>query len=85
MGHDAVKESVVKRKARLVLFTSDSSERLRSEITSLCKCKCITMPFTMDEFSLGIGKKSAVFSVNDDGFAAKFILMFGEEYYAGNK
>ncbi len=79
MGHDTVKEAVVKRKAKLVLFTSDSSQRLRDEITSLCKCKCITMDFTMEEFSSGVGKKSAVFAVTDDGFAAKFILMFGEE------
>jgi hypothetical protein len=35
----------------------------------------------MDEFGISLGKKSAVFSVTDTGFANKIIQKFGEELH----
>lgn len=78
-GHDAVKESLQKRKAALVIFTGDASERLKEEIKALCKCDIICVPFGKDELFLATGKKSVIYSVIDEGFSNKLKLMFGEE------
>lgn len=81
IGHDAVKESVVKNKAVLVFFASDASKRLESEVQNLVSGKSINListPFSSDDFYTGLGKKASVFSVTDEGFAKKLELMFGE-------
>lgn len=82
-GHDTVKESIVKNKAFLVILSSDSSQRLKDEITSLAcadgrNVKVINSSFTMNDFAVCTGKKSGVFSVTDNGFAKRMEIMFGE-------
>lgn len=82
IGHDTVKESIVKNKAVLVLLSADASDRLKQEAKSLVSdknIKLIITPFSSDDFYSGIGKKSSIFSVTDKGFANKTELMFGEE------
>ncbi len=82
IGHDAVKESIVKNKAVLVLLSADASDRLKQEAKNLVSdknIKLIITPFSSDDFYSGIGKKSSIFSVTDKGFANKTELMFGEE------
>lgn len=81
IGHDAVKESIVKGNAALVITSSDASERLCREIERLTDgkgVKVINAPFSSDDFYSGIGKKASVFSITDEGFANKTELMFGE-------
>ncbi len=85
-GHDVVKESVVSSKAQLVFLSSDASERLEREMRHACTYggKSITVlrtPYTMEEFGFSLGKKSAVFSVTDTGFANKILQKFGEELH----
>lgn len=83
-GHDVVKDSIVKSKAELVMLSADASERLEREMRRACTHNGKNIPVvrttcTMDDFAAGIGKKSAVFSVLDTGFATKILQKFGEE------
>ena len=83
-GHDVVKESIIKSKAELVMLSSDASERLEREMRHACTYNGKNIPVirttcTMGDFATGIGKKSAVFSVLDAGFATKLLQKFGEE------
>ncbi len=83
-GHDVVKESIILSKAQLVLLSADASERLEREMRHACTYNGKNIPVlrtacTMDDFGAAIGKKSAVFSVTDTGFATKLLQKFGEE------
>ncbi len=85
-GHDVVKESVISSAAQLVLLSSDASERLEREMRHACSYngKAIPVyrtPICMEEFGIGLGKKSAVLSVTDTGFATKILQKFGEELH----
>lgn len=83
-GHDAVKESIIKSKAKIVLVASDASERLKNEFSYACggdkkKIPIVFTPFTMQDFGSAIGKNSAVYSVSDTSFAQKIEILFEEE------
>ena len=83
-GHDVVKESIIKSTAELVILSSDASERLEREMKHACtyngkNIPAVRVDCTMEDFAAGIGKKSAVFSVTDTGFATKLLHKFGEE------
>ncbi len=83
-GHDVVKESIISSQAQLVMLSCDASERLEREMRHACTYngKCIPVlrtAFTMEDFGAAIGKKSAVFSVTDTGFATNILHKFGEE------
>lgn len=85
-GHDVVKESVISAKAQLVMLSADASERLEREMRHACtyggkNIPVFRTPFTMEEFGFSLGKKSAVFSVTDTGFATKILQKFGEELH----
>jgi ribosomal protein L7Ae-like RNA K-turn-binding protein len=83
-GHDVCKESIIKSTSELIMLSSDASERLEKEMRHACTYNGKNIPVirtmcTMEDFAAGIGKKSAVFSVTDAGFATKLLLKFGEE------
>lgn len=83
-GHDAVKESIVSHKARLMIFSADISPRLEDEMNHLAEIYGADVPTVKTkcartDFAEGIGIGSAVFSVTDNGFAQKLRMMFGEE------
>lgn len=85
-GHDVVKESVISSASQLVFLSSDASERLEREMRHACSYEGKSIPvyrtpISMDEFGISLGKKSAVFSVTDTGFANKIIQKFGEELH----
>lgn len=70
VGHDAVKTSVKQRKSELIILTSDASERLFDEMSTLTGGKNILrLNLTMEDISAAIGKRSGVLSINDEGFA----------------
>ena len=73
-GHDAAVTSVRSHNACLCLFSSDASERLKKEfereISGSGGCTDIAaLEFTMDEIGYATGLRSAVLTVNDNGFA----------------
>ena len=70
VGHDAVMDAARKGVARLVILTSDASSRHERELQAASFTgRLVKAGFTMEEAGLAVGKRSCVFSVNDDGFA----------------
>lgn len=73
LGHDAVISSVVKNKAKLVIVSSEGSERLKKEISHACSYGGKNIPiiftlYTTAELSKAVGSKAAVMSLDDEGF-----------------
>ena len=73
-GHDAVISSVVKNRAKLVVISSEGSERLKKEINHACTYEGKNIPvlvtaYTTAGLSQAIGIKAAVISIDDEGFA----------------
>ena len=73
-GHDAAVGSIRSRSAKLCLLSSDSSQRLRKEIEREAVFDGRNIPVAMlastaDEIGWATGLKSAVLTVNDEGFA----------------
>ena len=73
-GHDGAIGSVRGKSAKLCLLSSDSSERLRKEIEREANFEDRNIPViilfsTMEDIRRATGLKSAVLSVNDEGFA----------------
>lgn len=68
IGHDEVKTSVRSGKALVVLLASDASPRLEKEMNNIAEnIPVIRTDATMQEIVYGIGKKSGVFSITDNG------------------
>ncbi|MBQ4626548.1 MAG: ribosomal L7Ae/L30e/S12e/Gadd45 family protein [Clostridia bacterium] len=73
-GHDAAVGSLRSKSAKLCLLSSDSSGRLRKEIEREANFDGRSIPVrilfsAMDEIGHAAGLKSAVVTVNDEGFA----------------
>lgn len=73
-GHDSAVGSLRSRTARLCLLSSDSSERLRKEVEREAsydgrEIPVVVLGSTIDEIGRAAGLKSAVLTVNDEGFA----------------
>ena len=75
VGHDAAKDSVRNKKARLCILACDASERLEKEFQSLCDetVPILKTPFKIEQFESIIGLKAAVITVDDEGFKTKLI------------
>ena len=77
-GHDAAIGSVRSKSAKLCLLSSDSSQRLRKEIEREAAFEGRDIPVrmlfsTIEEICKATGLKSAVVTVNDEGFAKTLI------------
>ncbi len=77
-GHDAAIGSVRSKSAKLCLLSSDASERLRNEIEREAEFDGREIPVavllsTMNEIGKATGLKSAVVTVNDEGFAKSML------------
>ena len=70
-GHDAAIGSVRSKSAKLCLLSSDSSQRLRKEIEREAAFDGRDIPVRVLTSKIGkaTGLKSAVVTVNDEGFA----------------
>lgn len=71
-GTDEVKSSCRRKEARLVLMTSDFSERSKRDISDLCErlgINAVTISQSMDDIGYAVGKRFGVMSVSDKGFA----------------
>lgn len=80
MGHDMAMESIMKGQSFLVIIASSSSERLKNEFIRAAQAKggkppVLPVPYTIDVIHKAVGYKAGVLSVNDAGFAARFIQM----------
>ena len=70
VGHDAVFDAVRKGRAKAVILTADASPRHERELEAASfPGRVVKTGFTMEEACLATGKRSCVFSVDDEGFA----------------
>ena len=72
MGFDAVKESVLKGKSKLVFCASDLSPKTRIRVDHFCEDMAMaarTVPLTQDELVQVCPKRTGVFAVEDRGLA----------------
>ena len=70
VGHDAVFDAVRKGRAKAVILTSDASPRHEKELEAASfPGRIVKAGFTMEQAGLAVGKRSCVFSVDDEGFA----------------
>ncbi len=77
-GHDGAIGSIRSRSAYLCLLSSDSSQRLRKETEREANFEGRNIPVkllhsTMEDIRCATGLKSAVLSVNDEGFAKSML------------
>lgn len=73
-GHDAAIGSIRSREACLCLLSSDASDRLKAEMKrelsiSASSARLIILNSTMEDIKHATGLRSAVLTVNDNGFA----------------
>ena len=81
IGCDAVKGSMIKGEAVLVLFASDISKKTEKDVMYIieeCEIKLIRLKSTKDELADALGKYTAVISINDGGFAKKIKQLVNE-------
>jgi len=83
-GHDASVGSIKSGKAKLCILSSDSSERLRKETAREIgftgkDIKLIISPYTMNEIGQATGLKSALITVNDEGFSSALIKLLTKQ------
>ena len=71
-GRETAKESVRSKKAKLIIVTSDASERIKREFQNLSNTEKIEIIFleeTMSSLEKSISAAAGVVTVNDEGFA----------------
>ncbi|MGN1415304.1 MAG: L7Ae/L30e/S12e/Gadd45 family ribosomal protein [Oscillospiraceae bacterium] len=80
-GFDSVKESIGDGSAEVVILASDISPKTEKEVRFFAdkkKMPVLKTDISMEEMYGGIGKKAAVMSVCDKGFAEKFTELASE-------
>lgn len=83
-GHDAAFESIKKGKADVCFLTCDASERLKKEFRETVTYRGRSVPLlelncTTQDIESATGRKYAVFTVNDAGFASKLLELLSKE------
>jgi ribosomal protein L7Ae-like RNA K-turn-binding protein len=83
-GHDGAVGAIRSNQAKLCLLSSDSSERLRNEIKRECSyggrnISLVILASDMYEIGHATGLKSAVLSVNDEGFAKAMLKLLNTQ------
>lgn len=84
MGHDLCKGSIRSGKACLCIISSESSQRVTDEFTTLCResgVRLFIIPLKIDEIHHLIGYKAGVMTVDDSGFAGSVIKNFSENTF----
>jgi len=84
MGHDMAEKAIISGKAGLVIFASDSSQRLFCEFEHLMYKKNINIKvlkpeITINEIHFACGYKAGVITVDDMNFAVKIISLLQDE------
>ncbi len=84
-GHDASFDSISKNKAKLCFLSSDASQRLQKEFEATVSFENRNIPllyldYTMDQIQIATGSRVAVMTINDGGFAKKFIELNNSQH-----
>ena len=73
-GHDAVKQCIKLKRAKLLLFTRDASPRLREELTGLAEnVPAMDLSESADELAAILGRRAAALAVSDAGFSQSLL------------
>lgn len=76
LGFDAVTEAAKRGSVKLILLASDVSQKTVKEVRFYAgEIPIRELPLDMDTLKLYFRKRTAVFGVCEDGFAAKLISM----------
>lgn len=78
MGFDSVKESILTKKAHVVILSSDISAKTEKEIRYFAEknqVRVINASVTMAEIEYGTGRKAGVIGICDEGFAKKVLTL----------
>lgn len=78
IGKDAAVESILKGSAKLIVFSSDLSDRSSKDIQKVLqenKVPFISTDISMDEFEMVINKKAGIICIKDSGFAKKIQML----------
>ncbi len=79
LGFDAVTEAAKQGSVKLFLLASDASEKTEKEVRYFAGTLPVRkLPFDMDTLKGDFRKRTAVFGVCEDGFAAKLISLLPE-------
>lgn len=82
LGFDVVKESIIKKQAKLVIVASDISPKTLKEITFLnekYQSKMIQSNITIDELWQMLGKRVGIISIIDENFSKKTLEHFNKQ------
>ncbi len=74
LGNDPVIDSIVQKKAKLIIVASDCSQNTAKGILTTAhknNVRTHIVPYTKEDISLAVGKYTAVLSICDNGFAKK--------------
>ena len=80
-GLDTVRAAAKEGKAALIVTAADLSEKSAKEAAFAAGKEGVpyrALPLTMEAFRQGIGKKTGVAAVTDEGFAAKLLALYEE-------
>lgn len=78
LGCDPVLTAVSKKQAKIIVTAQDISKNTLSRVMTAVEgsgIDIISLDHTKEQISLALGKLTAVFSVNDEGFAKQIILL----------
>lgn len=79
LGFDAVREAAAQGSVRLVLLAADVSAKTEKEARFFAGSLPVRkLPFDMDALKLYFRKRTAVFGICEDGFAAKLMTLLPE-------
>jgi len=87
-GFDAVKESILEGKAKLILLSCDVSPKTAKEVRFNAQKTGIAVlgtDISIQEMGFKVGKRAAVTAVCDEGFAARFKAIIGEQAAQSDK
>lgn len=82
LGGEAVKQSVRRHHARLVLLASDLSQRTAEGIHAEAEkagVRTAEIRANMDEVEAALGRRTGIIAVNDAGFAKTLLELSAEE------
>ncbi len=82
LGSEAVKESVRRHRAKLVLLSCDLSQRTVRSIRETAEMAGVpvgVLSVGMDEAEASLGKRAGAIAVNDTGFAKALVKLGAEE------
>lgn len=78
LGSDAVKQGVIDRSVKVILISSDLSQKSEKEIRFFAERNNVSVfaaDVTMDDVMNSLGRRSGIIGICDEGFAKRFTAL----------